>query len=190
MFLMIDNYDSFVHNLARYIEIAGVETHIVRNDQITIRDIENLKPEAIILSPGPCKPQDAGICLEIVKHFTNVPILGVCLGHQCIAEIYGARTVKATQPIHGRATAITHDGKGLFKNIPSPMQVGRYHSLINDIAKASDLIITAQTKDGITMALQHKTRPLYGVQFHPESILTEHGQSLIDNFVDIVQNKS
>lgn len=189
MFLIIDNYDSFVHNLARYFEIAGVETLIRRNDKIAIEDIESLKPKAIILSPGPCKPEDSGICLEIVEHFTDTPIFGVCLGHQCIAEYEGAKTVRAAQAVHGRASIITHDGKGLFKNIPSPMKVGRYHSLINDIAK-TDLIITAKTEDGTPMALQHKTRPLYGVQFHPESILTEHGQSLIDNFVRIVQNQA
>ncbi len=188
MFLVIDNYDSFVHNLARYFEIAGVETKIVRNDTITVEEIKSLRPEAVILSPGPGRPKEAGICIETVKTLgAKLPILGVCLGHQAIGEAYGALTLRATDPVHGKASHLTHDANGLFENLPSPMKVGRYHSLIVEPPKSCPLITTAQTDKGEIMALTHPTHPIYGVQFHPESVLTEYGQKLIQNFVDIAR---
>ena len=186
MFLVIDNYDSFVHNLARYFEIAGVDTRVVRNDEITLDEIEEIAPEALILSPGPCTPKEAGICIDAVKQLgETLPILGVCLGHQAIGEAYGALTLRADTPVHGKASIITHDGNDVFKTLPSPMEVGRYHSLIVQPSKNSQLVITAQTDDGEIMAMKHKTHPVYGVQFHPESVLTGHGQTLVQNFVDL-----
>ncbi|MGB0719558.1 MAG: anthranilate synthase component II [Bdellovibrionales bacterium] len=188
MFLIIDNYDSFVHNLARYVALAGGETHIIRNDAITLQGIAALKPQAIILSPGPCAPKDAGVCIDTVKIFgETVPILGVCLGHQVIGEAYGGQTIK-TAPVHGQSNTITHTAEGVFSGIPSPLEVGRYHSLITQLSTDTPLHITAQTNDGIIMAVQHKTHPVYGVQFHPESVLTEHGQAIVDNFVKIANN--
>ncbi|MCB9983411.1 MAG: aminodeoxychorismate/anthranilate synthase component II [Rhodospirillales bacterium] len=189
MFLVIDNYDSFVHNLARYFEMTGVSTQIVRNDAITIDEIKDLKPEALILSPGPCTPKEAGICVEAVKTLgPKLPILGVCLGHQAIGEAYGAMTLRANTPTHGKATAITHNQQGLFASLPSPMNVGRYHSLIVKPSKSCPLLTTAQTNGGEIMALAHPTHPVYGLQFHPESVLTEHGQHLVQNFVDLAES--
>ncbi len=188
MFLVIDNYDSFVHNLARYFELSGVETRVERNDAITIEDIRDIQPDAIILSPGPCTPKEAGICVDIVKAFgPDIPILGVCLGHQAIGEAYGAATLRAETPVHGKATTITHDGKDLFKGLPSPLDVGRYHSLIVKPGKQCKLTSTAQTETGEIMALTHPSHPVYGVQFHPESVLTQNGQTLINNFVDLAR---
>ena len=189
MYIVIDNYDSFVHNLARYFELAGVETRVMRNDEITIKEIKALSPEALILSPGPCKPESAGICIEAVKKLgKTLPILGVCLGHQAIGEAYGAKTTRAEPPVHGKASLITHDKNGLFDALPSPMAVGRYHSLHVELPKKSALQITAKTDDGEIMAIAHNTHPVYGVQFHPESVLTSHGQEIVDNFVQIVKN--
>ncbi len=188
MFLVIDNYDSFVHNLARYFELTGVKTRVERNDALTVQDIRDLKPKALILSPGPCTPKEAGICIEAVKKLGHeLPTLGVCLGHQAIGEAYGAKTLRADKPVHGKSAEITHDGKGLFKALPSPMQVGRYHSLITQPPEACRLETTAQTDQGEIMAMHHPVHPVYGVQFHPESILTEHGQKLVKNFVDIAR---
>ena len=166
-----------------------MQTRVVRNTDITIDEIKDLAPEAIILSPGPCTPKEAGICIEAVKSFGQViPILGVCLGHQAIGEAYGDETHRAETPVHGKASTITHNDSGIFKNIPSPINVGRYHSLMIDRKKSSPLQITAQTDTNEIMAIQHKSHPVYGVQFHPESVLTEHGQDLINNFIDIVKN--
>ncbi len=187
MYLVIDNYDSFVHNLARYFELAGVDTRVVRNDEITIEGIKALKPEALILSPGPCAPNSAGICIKAVKELgAKLPVLGVCLGHQAIGEAYGAKTTRADPPVHGKASTIAHDGSGLFNGLPSPMDVGRYHSLHIELPEDSPLQITARTKDGEIMAIRHTLHPVYGVQFHPESVLTSHGQELVNNFVQIV----
>ena len=183
MFLIIDNYDSFVHNLARYFEIAGVETCVVRNDQITLQEIENMAPEAIVLSPGPCTPQEAGICIDIVKHFGNTtPVLGVCLGHQAIGEAYGGLTLRSA-PIHGKSSHIEHNGTDIFTGLPTPLTVGRYHSLIVQLPKNSQLNVSACTAEGEIMAFTHSTHPVIGVQFHPESILTQNGQDMIENFV-------
>jgi anthranilate synthase/aminodeoxychorismate synthase-like glutamine amidotransferase len=186
MILFIDNYDSFVYNLARYVGLTGYERKVVRNDAITLDEIERLNPFAIILSPGPCTPMEAGITNDIIAHLSErFPILGVCLGHQAIGHVLGAKVTRAPQPIHGKASIITHNGTGLFENLPPSFKVGRYHSLIveNNDPKITGLNVMAQTADGINMAMQHETRPLYGVQFHPESVLTEHGHILIENFI-------
>ena len=184
MFLVIDNYDSFVHNLARYFELADERCEVVRNDAITIDAITKMEPDAIIVSPGPCAPKDAGICIEVIKHFgANTPILGVCLGHQAIGEAYGGKTLQGSEQVHGKASMIEHDETGIFDDIPNPLQVGRYHSLVTTLPPYSTLKITAKTYNGIIMAMQHKEHPVYGVQFHPESILTDHGQDIVNNFV-------
>lgn len=188
MILVIDNYDSFVYNLARYVELAGSPCEVVRNDALDIAGIRAKAPEAIILSPGPRTPKEAGICMEVVKELgADIPILGVCLGHQAIAESYGASVIRSGDPVHGKASPITHNGKGLFRGLPSPLSAGRYHSLIVHLPEGSPLRVTAKTTDGTIMALQHKSHPVYGVQFHPESILTEHGLPLIRNFLKLAQ---
>ena len=188
MFLVIDNYDSFVHNLARYIALAGSEYEVVRNDAITVKEIETMNPKGIILSPGPCTPSEAGICIETVEKLGDkTPILGVCLGHQAVGEAYGGRTIQSESPIHGKASEIMHDNTELFENIPNPLTVGRYHSLITELPEDCDLKITASISDGTIMATQHKKHPVYGVQFHPESILTQHGLEIVQNFVHLAQ---
>ena len=188
MIIVIDNYDSFVQNLARYIRLCGEETHIIRNDEMSITDIAALAPDAIVISPGPCAPQNAGICIELIKQLGDtLPILGICLGHQAINEAYGGATMRG-EPTHGRASAITHNGEGVFAALPSPMQGGRYHSLITDIPNNSPLGVIARDENDTVMAIQHKTNPVYGVQFHPESILTENGLALIQNFVRIAKD--
>jgi anthranilate synthase/aminodeoxychorismate synthase-like glutamine amidotransferase len=185
MLLLVDNYDSFVHNLARYFERLGQETRVVRNDALSVDDVRRLQPAAIILSPGPCTPREAGVSLDLVRALTGeVPILGVCLGHQVIAEALGGRVVRAAAPVHGRASEVTHDGAGLFAGAPSPFAVGRYHSLVAEPASLPrELRGTAWTEDGVLMALEHTQYPVFGVQFHPESILTEHGFLLLANFL-------
>lgn len=186
MILLIDNYDSFVHNLGRYIERLGHSILIKRNDEISLDEIQKLRPSSIILSPGPCAPSQAGICKDLIERFfSTIPILGVCLGHQAIAEVFGHPVIRATKPMHGKASRIFHENTKFFKDIPSPVQVGRYHSLIVDIRDMSELMVTAGTDDGIAMAIEHREFPLYGVQFHPESILTEYGDKFIENFLQI-----
>jgi anthranilate synthase/aminodeoxychorismate synthase-like glutamine amidotransferase len=185
MLLLIDNYDSFVHNLARYFERLGHATSVVRNDQIDVEGVRRLRPQAIVLSPGPCTPREAGVSLELVAALqTEFPILGVCLGHQVIAESLGGTVMRARTPMHGQASTIHHDGSGLFEGIDGPFEVGRYHSLIVEPASLpSELRPTAWTGDRILMAFQHARLPVFGVQFHPESILTEHGYTLLANFL-------
>lgn len=185
MILLIDNYDSFVHNLARYFQNAGPETRVIRNDQISIAEIEDLAPEAIILSPGPCTPPSAGISIDIVRRLgQRFPVMGVCLGHQAIGEAMGLKTLRGPAPVHGEASAVYHNGNGLFEGLPSPLQGGRYHSLIMSEPSIGDMLeVTARDENGIIMAVQHRADPVYGIQFHPESILTEHGPALIDNFL-------
>ncbi len=184
MILIIDNYDSFVYNLARYVEKLGFEYVLKRNDKITIEEISELNPEAIILSPGPGKPKNAGICIEIIQKFGDiVPILGVCLGHQAIGEAYGSKTILAQKPIHGKSRLIEHDRNELFKGLESPITAGRYHSLVTDITQPNDLEIIARSKSGEIMAIKHKHHPVYGVQFHPESVLTPQGIQIINNFM-------
>lgn len=187
MILLIDNYDSFVHNLARYVGILGRERRVARNDAITIDDIAQDPPDAIILSPGPCTPTEAGVCNDIIRTFgRRIPILGVCLGHQCIGEAYGGRVIRAPEPVHGRASLIDHNANDLFMGLPNPLSVGRYHSLIVHVPASVPLEITAQTEeDRIVMAFRHKTNPVYGIQFHPESCLTDHGIDILRNFMGI-----
>lgn len=185
MILLIDNYDSFVHNLARYFTRLGQETRVVRNDALDADAIQQLRPQAIVLSPGPCGPDQAGCSLEVVRQFwQTIPILGVCLGHQAIAAAFGGHVIRARQPWHGRSSEITHDGLGIFAGLPNPLTVGRYHSLAIDAASLPpELRVTARTGEGEVMALAHATRPVIGVQFHPESVLTEHGPQLLANFL-------
>lgn len=185
MTLVIDNYDSFVYNLARYFEQLGQNVLVVRNDAISIVAIEQLNVSRIVISPGPSTPLNAGISLAVIEYFyTKVPILGVCLGHQAIGQVFGAKIVKARRPLHGRSSQIKHNGTGIFKNIPDILTVGRYHSLIvNDLPQNSKLSVTAKSNEGEIMAIEHKDYPLIGVQFHPESILTEYGYDMIENFI-------
>ncbi len=184
MILLIDNYDSFVYNLARYVGMLGRPRRVVRNDTITIQEVLSSPPDAIIISPGPCSPAEAGISNTIVRMCgAHIPILGVCLGHQCIGEMYGGRTIRAHEPVHGKTSMISHTAEGIFMGLPNPLRVARYHSLICEIAANAALQVTAETEDGIIMAVQHKTYPVYGVQFHPESILTEQGLDIVRNFL-------
>lgn len=185
MILLIDNYDSFVFNLARYFERLGRPTCVMRNDAIDAAAVQSLRPEAIVLSPGPCAPAQAGCSLEIVKQLhAELPILGVCLGHQTIAEALGGRVVRAAEPVHGRTSSVFHDGQGLFAGLPSPLTACRYHSLVVEEASLpADLEATARTADGVVMGLRHKRLPLVGLQFHPESILTDFGFELLANFL-------
>ncbi|QDU95286.1 anthranilate synthase component II [Lignipirellula cremea] len=188
MILLIDNYDSFVHNLARYLNRLGQETRVLRNDAVGMEQIRDWQPQAIVLSPGPCTPDQAGSALEIVTEFWDrIPLLGVCLGHQTIAQALGGRIVRATQPMHGRTSPINHTDSPLFRGLPSPLTVCRYHSLIVDRATLPDCFtITAETTDGVIMGLEHRTAPVFGVQFHPESILTDQGVDLLANFLRVV----
>lgn len=185
MVLIIDNYDSFVFNLARYVNECGYTTRVVRHDAISLAEIIALKPSHIIISPGPFGPEKTGMVPAVIQHFAaTIPIFGVCLGHQTIAHVYGGNIVQAPQPVHGKASLITHHAKTIFTGIASPLKVGRYHSLIVDRKNfPSELEIIAQTEDGIIMALRHRLYPAYGVQFHPESILTEMGHQLLNNFL-------
>jgi len=185
MILLIDNYDSFVFNLARYVEELGIEARVVRNDATTVEAIRHLDPQAIILSPGPCGPRDSGVCLDVIGGLgPTTPILGVCLGHQAIAYALGGHVIESGSPVHGHSSLVTHTGTGLFANLPTPLQVGRYHSLVADPqALPDDLEVTAWTDDGVVMALQHRTWPLSAVQFHPESVLTVGGHLLLSNFL-------
>lgn len=187
MILLIDNYDSFVHNLARHVGMLGRERSVIRNDNIDFDSIAMNPPDAIILSPGPCTPHEAGQSNELIRRFGGrIPILGVCLGHQCIGEVYGAQVIRAPEPVHGRASLIEHDADGIFMGMPNPMTAARYHSLVVHVPADTDLLVTAQTEeDRIVMAFRHKTHPVYGIQFHPESCLTEHGLDLLRNFFNI-----
>lgn len=188
MILVIDNYDSFVHNLARYVRELGEECLVRRNDAVTIADIRVLKPSHIIISPGPCAPLQAGISMDAVREFaSSIPILGVCLGHQAIGQVFGAAIVRAKYPMHGKASLITHQGEGVFKGLTEPLRAARYHSLIvSEENFPEDLVITARCPLGEIMGIQHKVFPVMGVQFHPESVLTEEGKGLLGNFVGCV----
>lgn len=194
---MIDNYDSFTFNLVHYFQALGQEVKVFRHDEITLAEIAKLKPDYLVISPGPCAPDNAGISLSVVEHFAGkVPLLGVCLGHQCIAQHFGANIVKAKKLMHGKTSTITHNSSGLFKTLKPSLQVTRYHSLIVDKESlSSDFTVSAWSldehgnKDEI-MALQHKKLPLCSVQFHPESVLTEQGQSLLNNFLSMYSPKN
>ncbi len=185
MLLLIDNYDSFTYNLVHYLGELGATIEVVRNDKISVADALKMKPHAIVLSPGPCTPNEAGICLELIaKAGPTIPLLGVCLGHQSIGQAYGGKVIRAPVPMHGKLSAIKSAGKGIFKGVKPRFEVTRYHSLIVERATLPDTLeITAETDDGIIMGLQHKTHPVHGLQFHPESIASEHGHDLLANFL-------
>ncbi len=187
MILLIDNYDSFVYNLRHYLGELGVDVDVRRNDALSAEAALALNPQAIVLSPGPCDPDKAGICLDILAQAPDsLPILGVCLGHQCIGQFFGGSVVRAPKPMHGKTDTITHNGTGLFKGIPSPFMATRYHSLTVPKDGLPDCLeITAQSPDGVIQGLSHKTRPIHGVQFHPESIASEHGHAVLKNFIDL-----
>ena len=191
MILLIDNYDSFTYNLYQYIGVFCDDIKVVRNDKITIEEIKELQPEKIILSPGSKSPKEAGICMEVVKEFYDkVPMLGICLGHQCIGEAFGGTVSYAKALFHGKQSEITHDVTGLLEGIDSPIKVARYHSLAVQQEGLPDCLrVTAVTDDGEIMAMQHKEYPVYGLQFHPESIYTEHGKRIIDNFISNTESR-
>lgn len=187
MLVLLDNYDSFTYNLLHYIEQEGEKVAVFRNDEKTVADLLSLKPSGIVISPGPCDPQRAGISKALIKAASdvNIPVFGVCLGHQAIGEVFGGKVIRADLPMHGKISEVTHNGKGIFDGIPSPFKATRYHSLIVEkVSLPKELQVTALT-DNIIMALQHETKPVYGVQFHPESIASEHGHQLIRNFVNL-----
>ncbi len=186
MILVIDNYDSFTFNLVQYLGELGEDPEVFRNDRITLDEIERLAPEHILISPGPCTPNEAGISMDVVRRFSGrIPILGVCLGHQAIASAFGGRVERAARLMHGKTSPIHHDGRDLFRGIPSPFTATRYHSLIVAEPLPDDLLRTAWTEEGELMGLRHRTHPTFGVQFHPESILTEHGHQMLKNFLEI-----
>jgi len=189
MILMIDNYDSFTYNLVQYLGELGEELVVYRNDQLTVEDVKKLKPSSIVISPGPGSPKDAGVSNQVIKAFAGtIPILGVCLGHQCIGEVFGGQVVRAKRPMHGKTSQIHHDGRHLFRRLSNPFEATRYHSLIVKRAGLSkDLVVTAWTKDGEIMGLRHAKLPVYGVQFHPESILTKAGKDLLRNFLQLAK---
>lgn len=191
MYILIDNYDSFTYNLYHYLTDLGAEVAVHRNDQISVEAVIEQKPTGIIVSPGPCSPNEAGICLELVEKAKKIaPILGVCLGHQAIAQAFGAKIVRAPYVMHGKTSDMHHNGEGVFKDLPSPFPATRYHSLTVDPNSVPDcLTVTAKTTDGIIMGLRHNDYDLHGVQFHPESIASEHGHSLIKNFLDLCEVK-
>ncbi len=187
MLVLLDNYDSFTYNLLHYIEQEGKEVKVFRNDEVTVEEIIKLSPEGLVISPGPCDPSKAGISKDLIKKAAekNIPLLGVCLGHQAIGEVFGGKVIRANLPMHGKISPITHSAQGIFKNIPSPFNATRYHSLIVEKENLpKSLQITAFTDD-IIMGLQHKELPIYGVQFHPESIASEQGHEIIRNFISI-----
>jgi anthranilate synthase/aminodeoxychorismate synthase-like glutamine amidotransferase len=187
MLLIIDNYDSFTYNLVQYFGELGAEPVVKRNDEITIAEIEAMKPEAIVISPGPCTPKEAGISNDVIREIgPKLPVLGVCLGHQCIGYVYGADVVRAGRLMHGKTSPILHDNEGVFAGLPSPFEATRYHSLIIDPPTVPDsLIVNARTAEGEIMGVRHRDYPIHGVQFHPESILTRHGKELLKNFLII-----
>ncbi len=187
MFLLIDNYDSFTYNLWHYLGEMGAETVVRRNDALSADEALAMKPEGIIISPGPCDPDRAGICLDlIIKAAGKVPLLGVCLGHQSIGQAFGGKVVRAPQPIHGKLAEIRHEGKSLFAGLPSPFKATRYHSLIVERASLpACLEVTAETDDGLIMGLAHREHNIHGLQFHPESIASEHGHAMLKNFIDM-----
>ena len=187
MLLMLDNYDSFTYNLVQYFGELGEDVRVYRNDEIDLEAIAALKPDRIVVSPGPCTPNEAGISGPLIKHFAGkVPILGVCLGHQSIGQAFGGKIVHAKQLMHGKTSMIQHKGIGVFRGLPNPFRATRYHSLVIERASLPDCLeITAWTEDGEIMGVRHKTLAVEGVQFHPESILTEHGHALLKNFLDM-----
>ena len=186
MILMIDNFDSFTYNLVQYFGELGAEVQVVRNNALTVEDIERLRPAQIVISPGPCTPNEAGISLEAIRRFAGrIPILGVCLGHQAIGQAFGGKVVKAARVMHGKVSAVHHDGKGVFAGLPDGFTATRYHSLAVERATLPECLeVSAQSEDGEIMGLRHRTQAVEGVQFHPEALLTEHGHAMLKNFLD------
>ncbi|SCA55047.1 aminodeoxychorismate synthase, subunit II [Candidatus Terasakiella magnetica] len=191
MFLLIDNYDSFTYNLVHYFGELGADIEVRRNDVLTADEAMEMAPDGIILSPGPCDPDQAGICLELIeKAAGKLPIFGVCLGHQSIGQAFGGSVVRAPQPMHGKVSPIVHTNKGVFVDIPSPLDVTRYHSLTIDPMSVPDCLeVTAETQDGVIMGVQHKEYPIHGVQFHPESIASEYGHKILENFLTLAKEQ-
>ena len=189
MIILIDNYDSFTFNLVHYLGGLGAEVSVHRNDKISAADVVAAEPEAIVLSPGPCTPNEAGVCLDLIAQASaTIPILGVCLGHQAIGQAFGGDVIRAPIPVHGKLSEMSHEGKGIFRGINTTFWATRYHSLVVDRTTLPDnLAVTAQTADRLIMALEHKTRPVHGVQFHPESIASEHGHVILRNFLDLAR---
>ena len=185
MILVIDNYDSFVHNLARYVRELGFATEVVRCDALSVDQVAARRPTHIVISPGPCTPNEAGVSVPLVRRLgPEIPILGVCLGHQCIGQAFGGQIVRARRPMHGMASRIAHDGEGLFAGLPDPLVGGRYHSLVVEAADLpEELVVTARSEDGEIMGVRHREHPIEGLQFHPESVLTEHGHDLLRAFL-------
>jgi anthranilate synthase/aminodeoxychorismate synthase-like glutamine amidotransferase len=191
MILMIDNYDSFTYNLVQYIGQLGGDVVVHRNDMISIDEIQEMKPDAIVLSPGPCTPQKAGISVEVIKQFsTTIPIMGVCLGHQAIGYAFGAEVIRAERIMHGKTSTITNDGRTIFRGLPNPFVAGRYHSLILERNSLPDCFeISAETEEGEIMGIRHKEYPVEGVQFHPESVLTPNGKRVLKNFLTMLDER-
>jgi len=185
--LLLDNYDSFTYNLAQYLGELGCQVEVHRNDRISVEQIAQRKPERIVISPGPCTPQEAGICVELIRKLAGkIPILGVCLGHQAIGAAFGGKIIRAPKLFHGKTSQIRHDGSGVFRGLPNPFTATRYHSLIVERKSLpKELQVTAETDDNIIMGMQHREYPLMGVQFHPESVLTESGKQLLKNFLSL-----
>ncbi len=185
MLLLIDNYDSFTYNLYQYLRELGAEVEVRRNDQVTLDEIEALQPERIVISPGPCTPNEAGLSCQIIETFgPRIPLLGVCLGHQAIGQVYGGHVIRAPEPMHGKTSLIYHQGEGAFQGLPAPFEANRYHSLIVERSTLpAELKVTASTVDGLIMGLRHRSYPVEGVQFHPESIMTPIGKDLLCNFL-------
>lgn len=185
MLVMIDNYDSFTYNLVQYLGELGEEIQVFRNDHISLEEIQELSPDRIVISPGPGVPKDGGISNDVIREMgVSVPVLGVCLGHQCVAHVYGGRVERAARLMHGKTSNVYHSGRGLYNGVPSPFKATRYHSLIVEEPLPGSLEITSFTRDGEIMGLRHKEHPVSGVQFHPESILTEHGKRILSNFLE------
>ena len=188
MILVIDNYDSFTYNLVQYLGELGAEIRVKRNDEVSVGEVEAMAPEQILISPGPGRPEDAGVTADVIRHFgPSTPILGVCLGHQAIGMVYGGTVTRARVPMHGKTSMVTHDGKGVFRGLTAPFEAGRYHSLIVASEGLPDALeVSARTQDdGTIMALRHKSYPVHGVQFHPESVLTSEGRRMLRNFLDL-----
>ena len=189
MILLIDNYDSFTFNLVHFLGDLGARCRVVRNDKITVQEALDFAPEAIVLSPGPCTPTEAGICLDLIRAAAGrIPLFGVCLGHQAIGQVFGGDVVRAPVPMHGKVDAMTHEGQGVFAGLPSPFNATRYHSLTVEASTLPECLeATAHSGDGLIMGLRHRTMPIHGVQFHPESIASEHGHQMLRNFLDIAR---
>ena len=186
MLLLIDNYDSFTYNLVHFLGELGAACEVYRNDKITSEEVLKKKPKAIVLSPGPCTPNEAGICLDLIEKAKGIPLLGVCLGHQAIGQVYGGKVIRAPEPMHGKLSQITHTNESVFEGLPAMFNVTRYHSLVVERKSLPDCLhITAETSDQVIMGLMHKTDPVHGVQFHPESIASEQGHSLLENFLKL-----